>query len=447
MIEKQLSLAPHLSSASTAPPNVPILPSLSVKSGGNLRPLSAKVIQPVAARAASVRKNHLRGPATTPAPGGYTVVRYTEERKQEWDKFVSAAKNATFLFARDYMDYHRDRFTDHSLLIFRDEVLVAVLPANLNADGSLISHEGLTYGGLVVSRGATLSEVLEFFHVLLRDLSRRKIGILRYKQIPGFYNTLPDEDGAYVLFLLEARLYRRDCAAVVVQGDRLPYRKGHQSLIKKAIQLGVQIVEEITFQPFLERVLAPRLAARYGTKPVHTLAELTQLAAHFPEQIRQFSAYCDDEILAGTTIYETPTVAHAQYGAVTDKGRQMGAQAYLFSTLIDQYQGKRFFDFGISNENEGRVLNHGLLDWKEGFGARCYAHDFYEITTESYRKLEPLLRSRPGKVVPLPHPVPVPAAGPGHRSPQTDFADPDAEIDGGELLCRHQLVAGAAAGC
>lgn len=447
MIENQLSLPPQLSSPSPEPSRVPILPGLSAKSVGDLHPLSVKVIRPVAARAASVRKNHLRGKATTPAPGDYTVVRYTEERKLEWDKFIRTGKNATFLFARDYMDYHRDRFTDHSLMIYRDEVLVAVLPANLKADGSLMSHEGLTYGGLVVSRGATLSEVLAFFHVLLRDLSRRKIGVLRYKQIPGFYNTLPDEDGVYVLFLLEAHLYRRDCAAVVVQGDRLPYRKGHQSLIKKAIHLGVEIVEEATFQPFLERVLAPRLAARYGTKPVHTLAELTQLAAHFPEQIRQFSAYCDGEILAGTTIYETATVAHAQYGAVTDKGRQMGAQAYLFSTLIDQYQGKRYFDFGISNENEGRTLNHGLLDWKEGFGARCYAHDFYEITTESYRKLEPLLRSRPEKTVPAPNPVPVLTAGPGPRAPQTDFADPDVEIDGGELLSRHRLGAGVAPTC
>jgi hypothetical protein len=169
-------------------------------------------------------------------------------------------------------------------------VLVAVLPANLNADGTLISHEGLTFGGLVVSREARLGDVLACFHMVLHYLSQRQISKLLYKRVPGFYNTLPDDDVAYALFLLDARLYRRDCSAAVSQADRLPFRKGHRSLIKKAISLGVRIVQETSFQPFWERVLVPQLAARYRIKPVHTLEEITLLASRFPEQIKQFSA-------------------------------------------------------------------------------------------------------------------------------------------------------------
>jgi acetyltransferase-like isoleucine patch superfamily enzyme/CheY-like chemotaxis protein len=326
--------------------------------------------------------------------GVFSVERYNVSRKPEWDAFVSAARNATFLFSRDYMDYHSDRFADHSLMIFNDRALVGVLPANLNADGTLISHEGLTFGGLVISRAATLGGVLACFHAVLHYLSQRQISKLLYKRIPSFYNTLPDDEVAYALFLLDARLYRRDCATAVSQADRLPFRRDRKSLIKKATSLGVRITPETSFQPFWEQVLVPQLAARYGAKPVHTLEEITRLASRFPEQIKQFSAYCGDEIVAGTTIYVTPTVAHAQYSAVTEKGRLVGALAYLFSSLIEQYKDKRFFDFGTSNEQEGRALNHGLQDWKEGFGARCYAHDFYEITTGNYPKLEPVLQIR-----------------------------------------------------
>ena len=154
----------------------------------------------------------------------FSVKRYTPDRQAEWDAFVNAAKNATFLFRRDYMDYHRDRFADHSLMVYRGGKLAALLPANRAADGTLISHEGLTYGGLVVSRSATLHEVLACFHACLRHLHERQIPTLRYKRIPGFYNTLPDDEVAYALFLLEARLYRRDCAVVVSQADRLPFR-------------------------------------------------------------------------------------------------------------------------------------------------------------------------------------------------------------------------------
>jgi acetyltransferase-like isoleucine patch superfamily enzyme/CheY-like chemotaxis protein len=359
------------------------------------------------------------------------VERYTAGRKKEWDTFVREGKNATFLFTRDYMDYHSDRFADHSLMVFNGHALAAVLPANLDDNGTLVSHEGLTYGGLVVARAATLTEVLASFHAVLRYLSERRVSKLLYKRIPCFYNTLPDDDTAYAMFLLEARLYRRDCSAVISQADRLPLRKNHKRLIKKAAAAGVLIVQETSFQPFWELVLAPQLASRYGVNPVHTLGEITLLASRFPEQIKQFSAYRGGEIVAGTTIYETPGVAHVQYSAVTEEGRQMGAQALLFSSLIEQYKDKRFFDFGISNENGGRDVNHGLLEWKEGFGARCHAHDFYEIATGNYARLEPVLEARPGKPTTPTGRAHAPASPSDARPAATYFAHPQALIDDG----------------
>lgn len=321
----------------------------------------------------------------------YTVERYSSGRKQEWDDFVRTAKNATFLFSRDYMDYHSDRFTDFSLLIYCDQTLIAVLPANLHPDGTLMSHEGLTYGGLVVARTAKLTEVLASFYALLRGLVELQIPRLKYKRIPGFYNTLPDSEVDYALFLLEARLYRRDCASAVAQADRLPLRKGHHSALVRARKMGVRIVQEDSFQNFWENVLSPRLGDRYGAKPVHTLEEISRLAVRFPDQIKQFSAYLEDEIVAGMTVYETPTVAHVQYSAATEKGRQIGAQSYLANSLIEHYRDKQYFDFGISNENGGRALNRGLQEWKEGFGARCFSHDFYEVNPADYSRLESVI--------------------------------------------------------
>ena len=369
------------------------------------------------------------------AAGTFLVRQYSASDKQEWDRFVGAAKNATFLFTRDYMDYHSDRFADHSLMVFKEQELVAVLPANLKADGTLISHEGLTFGGLVVTCSATLESVLACFYVVLRHLNQSGISKFIYKRIPGFYNTLPDDDVAYVLFMLDAKLQRRDCSATISQANRLPFRRGHKYLIKKAAHHEVRMVQETSFQPFWEQVLTPQLASRYGAKPVHTLEEITLLASRFPDQIKQFSAYCGDEIVAGTTIYETPTVAHAQYGAVTEKGRQIGAQAFLFSSLIELYKDKRFFDFGISNENEGRVLNHGLLEWKEGFGARCYAHDFYEIATGNYLKLEPVLKVRPETSSPPGTGLVLPSIF-GNGTARNYFAHPNALIDEGVSIGR-----------
>jgi RimJ/RimL family protein N-acetyltransferase len=338
----------------------------------------------------------LRDPACND-PEKFLVDRYTPERRRDWDRFLMSAKNATFLFNRGYMDYHSDRFADHSLMVSRGQELLALLPANRSKDGTLVSHEGLTYGGLVVSRDATLNDVLESFHACLRYLHEEGITRLLYKRIPSFYNTIPDDEVAYALFLLEARLYRRDCALVVNRADRLRFRKGRKSEISKARRFGVRVVQEPSFDAFWEKVLVPRLESRYGVKPVHSIDEIKLLASRFPENIRQFSAYRGEEIVAGTTIYETPGVAHAQYIAVTDEGQKIGALDFLFGWLIDEhYQGKNHFDLGICNEKGGRALNEGLLDWKEGFGGRSYAHDFYEVPTANHTKLESLLSEPDG---------------------------------------------------
>jgi Acetyltransferase (GNAT) domain len=323
-----------------------------------------------------------------------SVMRYTPDLKSQWNGFLPEAKNATFLFHRDYMDYHHDRFIDHSLMIYRGNTLVGLLPGNLAADGRLVSHEGLTYGGLIVSRAAMLKEVAGCLYSVMRYLNEEQISKWVYKRIPTFYNTIPDDDVAYALFLVGARLYRRDCAMTISEGNRLPCIKSRRALINKTASFGISFVQETSFQPFWDRVLVPQLAARYGVKPVHTVQEISLLAARFPENIKQFSSYCGDEIVSGATIYETPTVAHLQYAAVTDKGRRMGAQAGLFNWMIDHYHEKNFFDFGTSNESDGRVINHGLLRWKEGFGARCYTHDYYEVTTANYGKLEPILEGK-----------------------------------------------------
>jgi hypothetical protein len=324
------------------------------------------------------------------------VERYSVGDKMKWDRFVKGGKNATFLHLRDYMDYHADRFTDFSLMIYRGRELAGVMPANLEDDGTLVSHQGLTYGGLVVPRCATLQDVLASFHAGLRYLNQHEIPRLVYKRIPSFFNTLPDDDVLYALFLLQARLIRRDCAQVIFLADKLPPRKLHGRQVKKAIRSGLRLGQEVDFVPFWDQVLTPCLLGRHGVSPVHTAGEISLLASRFPEQIKLFSVYCGSEMIAGATIYETPTVAHAQYIAATDDGRDSGALDYLFDSLInDYYKHKRYFDFGICNESEGHLLNHGLLQWKQGFGARTCAHDFYEIPTESYAELESMLRSEP----------------------------------------------------
>src|SRR5947209_3342901 len=115
------------------------------------------------------------------------VVRYSEPSKRDWDEFVSGCRNETFLFRRDYMGYHADRFPDHSLMFYRKGRPVAVLPATARG-GVLNSHAGLTFGGFLVGAEATTPTLLEALDSLLEYMGSSGLGKLIYKCIPWIYH-------------------------------------------------------------------------------------------------------------------------------------------------------------------------------------------------------------------------------------------------------------------
>ena len=308
------------------------------------------------------------------------VARFRPEQAVAWNAFVASSRNGTFLFDRGYMDYHSDRFLDHSLLLRdADSRVTAVLPANEHA-GVLHSHAGLTYGGLVLGADNGAADVLAMLEAVREYLRSNGLASLQYKTIPWIYHRQPAEDDRYALFRAGARLTRRDVLSVVAREGRLAYQSRRARGIKAAHKAGVAVVESADYAGFWA-VLAANLHDRHGASPVHDLAEITLLHARFPDAIRLFTARHDGEVVAGAVVYVSDRVAHVQYISANDAGRRMHALDLLFDTLLTTtYRDKAYFDFGISNEQAGQILNVGLVEQKEGFGARSVAHDYYELS-------------------------------------------------------------------
>ena len=307
------------------------------------------------------------------------VAPYEPGRKGEWDEFVDGAKNGVFLFRRDYMDYHADRFPDASLM-FRDEAgrLVALLPATREGD-VLGSHAGLTFGGIISDSGMKVGPMLEVFDVMVGHLRAAGVRQVVYKAVPHIYHRLPAEEDLYALFRHGARLARRDVSSAVDARGRLPFSKGRRYAAKLARRGGLEVRRSDDFETFMS-IEEQVLGAKYDTRPVHTAAELKMLAGRFPENIKLFAAHRGGELLAGVVVYESECVAHAQYIAAGDEGKRAGALDLVLEHLLnEEYAGKHYFDFGISTEGGGRRLNAGLVENKQGFGARAVVYDFYEM--------------------------------------------------------------------
>ncbi len=321
----------------------------------------------------------------------YTVRHYTSQDFAIWNAFISTAKNATFLFHRDFMEYHSDRYQDFSLLVFDGEKLISVLPANRVGE-TLFSHQGLTYGGLVFGDKIKLGDVIAVTKSVLQFLNHHGITILQLKLIPSIYNQYFSEEIEYAMFLTNVTLLRRDCLSVIDMTKKFEITRTRNESIRRGQKHNLIIKEELKFDLFWNEILLPNLEKKHNSKPVHTAAEISILQQKFPHNIRHFNVYHDDKIVAGTTIFITDTVAHPQYISGNEQKNELGSLDYLYHHLITTvFKDKNYFDFGPSHEENGKKINEGILFWKESFGAKTTVQDYYEVNTATYLLLDGIL--------------------------------------------------------
>lgn len=317
-----------------------------------------------------------------------TIKTYNDSYKSEWDNFVDISKNSTFLFKRDFMDYHSEKFKDYSLLIYKNSKLIAVFPLNLKG-GKVYSHQGLTYGGIIVKYDIKFIQYLELFTEILKYLYSSSIDKLFIKQIPVIYNSNFNGELDYLSYISGGVIYRRDIISVIDTQNYFKISKDRIQGYKRGLKNNLEIREVDNFDDFWNSLLIPTLSKKYSVKPVHNLDEIKQLKGSFKESIKQFNVYHKDKIVAGTTIFQTKNVVHVQYIGSTTEKNFLGSLDFLFYKLIKEiYVDHRYFDFGNSHENEGMKINQGLNYWKEGFGARSVTQDFYEIETSNFKKLK-----------------------------------------------------------
>lgn len=306
----------------------------------------------------------------------FTVRPYRAADAQAWDAVVGRSRNGNFLHQRGYLDYHADRFVDSSLIVERNGEPVAVFPANVT--GKVVtSHGGLTYAGLVSTQALRTASTLALFERIADHY--RALGVERvvYKAVPHIYRSYPAEEDLYALHRLGARLTRRDVSSAIALQEPFRFTAERRRSIAKARQAGMRL--RAGGDPAEFHALLRGVVRRHGVAPTHGLAELCLLQDRFPRQIVLHEARAADVLLAGAIVYDFGTVAHAQYLAVSEEGRQRDALSLLLAELIEHaYARRRYFDFGISTEQEGRALNAGLVEQKERFGARAVVHDFYE---------------------------------------------------------------------
>lgn len=321
----------------------------------------------------------------------WEIRRYNPLLMGEWDEFVRKGRNSTFLFERGYMDYHSDRYSDHSLMAYRRGKLSAVLPANIDGD-TLWSHQGLTYGGWVwAPSGLDVADIFLLWKKWIEECQAEGLKRIIYKPLPYIYGSMPSQEDVYMLFLSGASIVQSDISTTIDLDCNPGFNKlqrRHLSKGKNAVEIRACGADDLKVLEEFHEMLSRCLLERHDTVPVHTFDELKLLMHRFPENILIWNAYerGSGKLLGAICVYDTRRCVHCQYIATTQLGRKLNALSVLVKGMIDHYQSdsrhqtdRRFFDFGISNENGGRELNIGLNRQKTSFGGSGVVYQRFDI--------------------------------------------------------------------
>ncbi|MDE7414545.1 MAG: GNAT family N-acetyltransferase [Muribaculaceae bacterium] len=315
-----------------------------------------------------------------------SIVKYTDAERDRWNEFVDKSRNGTFLFDRGYMDYHSDRFRDCSWMAYKGDSLAAILPANIDSEGVIHSHQGLTYGGWILPPAhIDGADLLDIFQMAVRVWRGEGIRALDYKPVPFIYTGQPSEEDIYALFRLGASVSEVNLSSAINLQTLPGYNKLRRRILKKSKETPFQIEETSDAEIFMALV-NNCLLRRHNAQAVHSASEIEILKQRFPDNIRMFILKREACSLpdAGVMVYDTGRVAHTQYIASTEEGRNKNLLTPLFDYLIStEFRHRAYFDFGTSNEEHGQYLNEGLLRQKFSFGATgvAYRRFFLDLTS------------------------------------------------------------------
>ncbi|WP_068472247.1 hypothetical protein [Saccharicrinis aurantiacus] len=307
------------------------------------------------------------------------VIRYTSDRKEEWDDFVGKSDIPVFMFYRDYMEYHKDRFEDYSLLVYQKRKIAAVFPAHIIGN-ELRSHFGLTFGGLIPAVNKSYEFIKEAYNSINKFLLSYKINTIRVKLTPSIYSKTQNQTQEY--------LYRRSFNNYSdLKLSTCIFTKHHtfpkSSIEKRKLKLNQF---KIGFSDRLEEywsILETNLQKFHKTKPVHSLDEISFLKKRFPKGIFLYTVEnkTTNKIDAGAILYVFNHIVKLQYLAASEDGRKNRASHALYYSFINEYKDSvDYVDLGNCMDDIN-IINTKLLYLKERFGATSYPMIDYNYDT------------------------------------------------------------------
>ena len=314
--------------------------------------------------------------------------KYTNDDDLIWDAFVHDSVNGTLMQERNFLNYHpAGRFIDCSLLVYDShDKLSAVIPAAHQRVGEkniFSSYPGASHGGIVIGQKFKTADALTLIPLLINDCQTKGFKQIDLKPVPRIYHYRFCDELDFALRYHGFFVSSTELATALHLPENGPLKPTTENNtlrnIRKAAKLGVTIAESQDYQSYWD-ILSANLQERHESHPTHTLVEIKALTNRYPQAIKLFAAFYENEMIGGVLTFLLNTrVVNCFYISHRAKYQHLRPLNLLFHELINwsREKGYKYLDWGISTENKGKYVNQGLFSFKEGFGGRGVLRENY----------------------------------------------------------------------
>lgn len=346
---------------------------------------------------------------------GIILERVVSRMDDTWDAFLDTAPDATLFDRLSFLDYHPEqRFREHRLRAVQDGKTLAVIAlaeADLDDASLLVSPYGASLGGWITSPDVRGGDHFELANLLSRYAESHAFDGV----VLGIRPTPYHAQGEWLEFAWGergAKVTRREINHFVPLGGdvRERFRGSARRSARKAERDGARVrrlpgteVRSEDLALFHDMLVADK--ARKDTTPTHSLLELRELFARFPNEFELLLAGQDSEPAAALLVIRCSSrVSMVFYSARGEARAASGCVNLLYEYAALQAAGRgcEWLDLGTSSI-DGRV-NAGLSWFKESVGGVPFVRaswrlDLWRAAEKASRHpQEPAAEPEPGAI-------------------------------------------------
>jgi len=304
----------------------------------------------------------------------FQIELYSEKYFHKWENFIKNSRNGTIFHSRSFLSYHpKDKFRDFSLLFLKDGNIFSVLPGCLIEDNNhkiFASHQGSTYGGFIIPYRFGIRDCLRLVEDFIEFIKKKGIDYIWMRYPEYIFEKEPSQEIKFAMNYFGFKIEYMElstCYDLSLYNENIPIIRQARKSYEKGIYC---VFNDGNFKEFY-RNLYKNLNEKYHREPTHTLEEILKLKKLLKDYLILISAYYNQIFIGGLLIFiANEKTAHIFY-STTKKNFKKGI--FPNDALIDiairefKRRGFRFLNYGISTENNGKIINFNLIRFKEKF--------------------------------------------------------------------------------